>query len=116
MARNLLLRAFTVLLSLLSLAPFPLHAVSSGSLSGAVQDTSGVAIPPARLTLINIALRTEIQLATDGQGAYSFPSLAVGRYEITVEATGFKTQRKTNLTVDADAALRIDITLEIGPK
>jgi Carboxypeptidase regulatory-like domain/TonB dependent receptor len=114
MASNLL-RGFRGL-SLLFLALSPLGAASSGSLSGVVRDASGASIPAARLTLVNTELRTEFPSITDGQGAYSFPSLAVGRYEITVEAAGFKTQRKTNLIVDADAALRIDMTLEIGPK
>jgi hypothetical protein len=38
----------------------------------------------------------------------------VGRYELTIEATGFQTQKKTGLTVDTDAALRVDTTLELG--
>ena len=104
-----------LLLGLLFLSLSPLRAASSGSLSGTLRDISGAAIPAARLTLVNIELRTEFQSTSDDQGAYSFPSLSVGRYEITIEATGFKTQRKTNVTVDADAALRMDVVLEIGP-
>src|SRR5277367_6045462 len=94
----------------------PLRAASAGSISGTVHDISGAIIPGAKLTLLNVSLRTEIESTSDGQGSYSFPALSVGFYEITVEATGFKAQRKVNLTVDADAALRLDVVLEVGQK
>jgi hypothetical protein len=38
----------------------------------------------------------------------------VGHYDLTITASGFNTQRKTNLTVDADSALRVDASLAIG--
>jgi Carboxypeptidase regulatory-like domain len=89
-------------------------AGAGGSISGILKDPSGAVIPGARITLTNIALKTEFKIASDAQGFYSFPALPVGHYNLTIEATGFKTQQKTNLTVDADAALRIDAVLQIG--
>jgi len=89
-------------------------AVAGGSLLGTLRDPSGAAIPRARLTLINTGLKTEFNATSDAQGFYAFPTLAVGRYDLTIEATGFKTQKKRNLTVDADAALRVDTVLELG--
>jgi hypothetical protein len=38
----------------------------------------------------------------------------VGHYDLAIEATGFKTQKKTNLTIDTDAALRLDMMLAVG--
>jgi hypothetical protein len=89
-------------------------AVAGGSISGTLKDPSGAVIPHARLTLVNTALRADFHAASDAQGFYAFPTLAVGRYDLTIEAAGFKTQKKRNLTVDADAALRIDTVLELG--
>jgi len=106
------LNALPTLLALLLLSR--LSGFSGGSLAGTIRDTSGAVIRAARLTLVNEALRTKLKSTTDDQGFYSFPALSVGRYEITIEANGFKTQKKTNLTVDADAALRMDAILEIG--
>jgi outer membrane receptor protein involved in Fe transport len=108
------LREFCILSALLLASS--LQAFSGGSLSGTIRDSSGAVIPSARLTLVNEALSTKLKSTTDDQGVYSFPALSVGRYEITIEANGFKSQRKTNLTVDADRALRIDAVLEIGEK
>jgi hypothetical protein len=104
------------LLSLLTaLIPIAL-AFSGGSISGTVKDSSGAVIPSAAVTLVNAGLKSEFHTATDAQGLYSFPSLSVGHYDITVDAPGFRSQKRTNLTVDADASLRADFALEIGQK
>jgi hypothetical protein len=87
---------------------------AGGSISGVLKDPSGALIPAARLTLTNTTLKAAFKAASDAQGFYSFPALPVGRYDLTIAAAGFKTQQKTNLAVDADAALRIDAVLEIG--
>ena len=95
-------------------AALPLHAATGGSISGAVTDPSGAVIPGAALKLVNTGQQTVYQAVSDRQGFYSFPNLPVGHYELTISASGFTTQRKTNLTVDTDSALRVDATLAIG--
>lgn len=91
-------------------------AFAASSVSGTVKDPSGAAIPGAKLTLINTARKTAFKVASDAQGFYSFPALPVGHYDLTIEANGFQTQQKADLTVDTDAALRIDTVLEIGQR
>jgi hypothetical protein len=91
-------------------------AFAGGSISGVVKDQSGAAIPGAQITLVNSGLKTEFSGTTDVRGLYSFPVLPVGRYDLTIEATGFKPQKKTNLTVDADSALTVDAALEVGQR
>ena len=53
---------------------------------------------------------------SDKQGLYVFPNLPVGHYDLTIIASGFSSQRKTNLTVDTDSAIRVDAVLEIGER
>jgi len=89
-------------------------AATGGSISGTVKDQSGAVIPGAALTLVNLDLTTSYKAGTDAEGFYSFPNLPVGRYELTIEAVGFKTQTKTGLRVDADAAVRVDADLQLG--
>ena len=79
-------------------------------------DQSGAVIPGASLALVNLDLATGYKTTTNAQGFYSFPTLPVGRYELTIEAAGFKTQKKTGLVVDTDAAVRVDAALEIGER
>src|SRR6266498_2861848 len=89
-------------------------ALVGGSISGAIKDSSGGVIPGAMLALTNTALGTQFKTVTDNQGLYTFPSLPVGRYELTIEAPGFNTQKKTGLVIDADSALQVNATLEVG--
>ena len=91
-----------------------LRAAADGTLSGTIRDPSGAVIAGATVTLVNLALKSEFQATTNRQGLYVFPTIPVGRYELTIEAPGFKTQRKTNLTIDTDAALKMDAALQIG--
>jgi hypothetical protein len=72
------------------------------------------AIPHARLILVNNALKSEFKTVSDAQGFYSFPALPVGHYDLTIEAKGFQSQKKTRLIVDADAALTINTVLQVG--
>jgi len=87
---------------------------AGGSISGILKDESGGVIPNAKLRLVDTALRAEYHASSDSRGFYSFPALPVGRYDLTIEATGFRPQKKTAITVDADAAVTVDATLEVG--
>jgi hypothetical protein len=70
----------------------------------------------ANLTLVNAALQTAYQATSDRLGFYSFPNLPVGHYDLTISASGFGTQRKADLMVDTDSALRVDTMLEMGAR
>jgi hypothetical protein len=47
-------------------------------------------------------------------GAYSFPSLPVGHYDVDITAAGFKPYRRANITVDVNGALLVDVVLDLG--
>jgi hypothetical protein len=90
------------------------RAQVGGSLSGTVKDPSGGVVPGVSVTATNVVLGTMFPTITDGQGLYSFPKLAVGRYDVTFQIDGFKPQKRAGVAVDADSALQINVTLEIG--
>jgi hypothetical protein len=79
---------------------------ATGSLSRRLKDPSGAVVQGANITSVNIALKSEYTAISKEQGFYSLPALPVGHYDLTVSATGFTTQRRTNLAVDAEYALR----------
>jgi hypothetical protein len=91
-------------------------AAVTGKVSGTVKDPSGLAIPGATLTATNTAQGISTKTTTDGKGDYSFPSLAVGTYDILVESPGFRPEKRTGLAIDANAAIEQDITLEISQR
>ncbi len=105
---------FVLILALFSTFTSVSRAAATGSMSGTIADPSGSVIPGASLALVNLDLTTEYKATTNEQGIYSFPTLPVGRYELTVTATGFKTVKRTGLVIDTDAAVKTDLTLELG--
>ena len=51
---------------------------------------------------------------TGANGRYAFPSLRPTSYEIRAELAGFKTVRRTEITLQANQNLTVNITLELG--
>lgn len=90
-----------------------LLGLAGGGLSGNVLDPTGLGIPQARLTLVNTALGSQYSAVADARGFYAFPVLPVAHYDLTVEATGFKPQKKTNIAIDADAAVSLNLQLDV---
>jgi len=86
----------------------------TGRITGTVKDQSGAVVPGATVTVTNTAQGTENKTNTDPRGAYTFPSLAIGRYNLRVEASGFKPRPRTNLVLNIDSALQVDITLTLA--
>jgi hypothetical protein len=107
-------RRSVLVLVVASLTSPALRAATGGSISGTVVDPTGAVVAGATLRLVNTAQHTVYQVISDKQGIYSFPNLPVRHYELTISAPGFATQRKTNLAVDTDSALRVDASLTIG--
>ena len=81
-----------------------------------VPDQRGAVISGAVFKLVNTSQQTVYQAISDRQGLYSFPNLPVGHYDLTISANGFTAQKKTNLTVDTDSAIRLDVALAIGAR
>jgi hypothetical protein len=86
----------------------------TASISGAVKDTSGASVVGATVTATNVETGIEHTLRSNAQGYYSFQELPLGHYNIEVQQTGFKTFRQTGLVLDVNAALVVDITLQVG--
>jgi len=97
----------------LAVAASRLSAAGNGSLSGTVADPSGAVVPGATVTIVNTALGTTFTVVTDEKGLYAFPSIPVGRYDLAVELSGFKSVKRS-LAVDADSRLQADFKLELA--
>jgi hypothetical protein len=93
----------------------PLRAQSVyGSLFGTVTDKTGAAIPGATITVTDTAKGTVVTAISNGTGDYSVPHLIPDTYTLKAEAKGFRTFEATGISVEADAAPRIDPTLDVA--
>jgi len=89
-------------------------AQSSASLGGTVADSSGGAVPNAKVVATNQATGVESATQTDTAGAYLFPSLSIGIYRIQVTAPSFQTAAISNLKLDVATAVTQNIQLKVG--
>lgn len=89
-------------------------AQANGSFSGNVTDVTGAAIPNAAVRVRNLETGAARNQATDAQGRYQIEGLPVGRYEISVEKTGFRAETQTGISLAVGQRQPIDFVMEVG--
>jgi hypothetical protein len=96
------------------LAAFGQSNATDAALEGYILDNSGGAVANARCTARNTGTGVETRVASDNSGYFRFPLLAIGSYELIVEAAGFKEYRRSGITLNVGRQARVDVTLELG--
>ncbi|MFN7999182.1 MAG: carboxypeptidase regulatory-like domain-containing protein [Bryobacteraceae bacterium] len=86
----------------------------NATISGRVQDPSDAAVPDAVVTLISLGTGASSKTKTDSVGAFSFPNLQSGAYELKASAAGFKEFVQSGITIVSNQVSRVPVTLEIG--
>src|SRR5262252_7294106 len=87
--------------------------LSTGSISGTVQDPSGAAVSGAKVTITNIATGQKVELTSNSSGAYNSGPLAPGNYKIQVSAKGFNGMSST-LGVQVGNEASFNPKLQVG--
>jgi len=86
----------------------------TGTILGAVTDTTGAVMPGVTVTLTNANTGLTRTVVTDTNGEYTAPSLPTGRYVVKAELQGFKTVSVPDADLGVDQHLRINARLEVG--
>lgn len=111
------LTLWLLLLALLAIShttSFAQASSSAAELRGQITDSTGAAIPNAKITLTDTTKGTVKTGVSDGEGNYIFVGLLPSLYEIKVEAAGFTASTaKIELTVGQQAD--IPLKLSTGP-
>lgn len=102
-----------VLLATMLWAASVFAQVNNASLTGLVSDPSGASVADAKVTAVNTATNFERTLSTSSDGYYTFATLPVGRYKITVEKQGFR-QITSAITLATGDRGRLDLKLQVG--
>ena len=107
--------SLSILLAGMCLGSFPLAAqeVSAG-ITGRVTDASGGAIVNAKVTAKDLDRGTEWPTTTNEDGIYAYPRIPVGRYELRVEAQGFKTYIDQSILLEVNQRARADVQMQVG--
>ena len=85
-----------------------------GTISGTVTDSSGAAVPDAKVTAIHVATNTTSTTVSTSSGDFTIPSLPVGEYNLRVERDGFKSSVTTAITITPGSTARVTATLAVG--
>jgi len=87
---------------------------ASGRLEGSVESASHLAIAQASVLVTNLETGIELHGASNSVGHFSFASLPVGVYRLTVSAPGFRSVERNSIHVDIAASIQINVLMRIG--
>ena len=91
-----------------------LHAQSdTGRVTGTVSDATGAVIPNATITLTDVDTGTAVTRTSSSSGAFTFPALTRGHYEIEAAVTGFASQ-KQKFELQVEEVQTIEFKLATG--
>ncbi len=102
------------IIALLMFAGMACAQFDTAEVLGTVKDPTGGGVASASITLLNQGTGVEAKTTTDAAGNYDFFNVKVGRYTVTVEATGFSKASAADIDVAVGARQRVDITLQVG--
>jgi Carboxypeptidase regulatory-like domain len=89
-------------------------AQGTSTINGSVKDASGAVIPATRITATELDTGLGRATVTNAEGLFVMGSLRPTRYRVTAEAQGFRQFLQTGITLQADDAITINMTLEVG--
>jgi hypothetical protein len=81
---------------------------------GTVTDARGTAVAGASVTVISAETSAKTLIQTDEHGEYRTPPLHIGRYNVNVEAPGFKQFSVSGLSLSLGDVRKIDAALQVG--
>src|SRR5437879_12601035 len=96
MSRYLLV--LPVLLISLILSGHLIYAqVTTGTISGVAQDSSGAVIPGVSVTVKNLDTGITRTVTTDEGGRYTVPDLTLGNYEVQAQLPGLQKEVRSGI-------------------
>ncbi len=108
-------RAVYALACVLALSLPALAQEQTGSITGIVKDTSGAVLPGVTVEAKSLSTGAVASTAvTDGSGAFRFPGLRPGKYEVMAKLQGFTPAKMENIDLRLGQILTVDLALAVG--
>ena len=83
-----------------------------GAISGSVAEEGGPSVAGATVTARNLATGFRLSAISDASGAYRIEALPAGSYDVTAEASGFRTGLSTGVVVHASEFTNVAFALK----
>ena len=87
--------------------------IVGGTISGAVRDKTGAAVPDAIVIVRQIETGASRQLTTDSDGRFYAPSVPVGDFVVTVSHEGFQTDQRSGISLSIGQSLQVNFDLGV---
>src|ERR1700681_3663603 len=84
------------------------------TLTGVVSDPSQAVVAKAKVTLKDAQSGAQRETITNNDGYFTFASMPVGTYDLTVEAKGFNTYKVTGIALGGGEKRNVDVALLVG--
>src|SRR5258708_20298268 len=85
-----------------------------GTITGGVGDPAGLVVVDGGVTVLNENTGARAVVNTNRAGNYAVRELQTGKYEVSVEATGFRKYIRKDVEVVVGQTLTLDFKLELG--
>lgn len=85
-----------------------------GAIRGVVSDTTGAAVPTAKITAVENTTHFTTSVSALADGTYVIPALQPGTYTVTVEATSFRKESRVDVVLTAGQTEEVDVSLSPG--
>jgi hypothetical protein len=110
---------FRVLLAVLCLPALTLSLAAQSeaggaTVTGAVTDPTGAVVAGAKVTISSDQTGFTREATSTDSGLYAFVRIPIGRYSLTVDKSGFKQVRRTDIDLAVGAVLTLDVQLTVG--
>ena len=101
-------------LAMLAFVPVALAQAVTGSITGEVTDPSGAVVSGARITAHAVATGVDTSTTTNPAGQYRIDFLPIGRYTVTVHASGFATASVEEFSLEVTQIATFNVKLQVG--
>jgi outer membrane receptor protein involved in Fe transport len=111
-------RTILIVSVLLVSTQFPLQNTLAqdpvAAIEGEVLDPSAAAVAGATVTVANLDTGYSKNYVTSANGSYRFPLLPIGRYSVSIEATGFSRFLQQPVQLNVSQTVRLDVRLQLA--
>jgi hypothetical protein len=89
------------------------QTLDRGAVHGFVYDSSGSAIPGAKVTLMSPATGLKRELTTNAEGGYDFEALTPGEYTLVFESGNFATYTVKQVVITIGSSIALDAHMKV---
>lgn len=87
---------------------------ATATVLGTVTDSSGAAVPEARISVKNVGTGASQSISSDAQGRFRISELSIGSYEVEASKGGFSTVIHKGITLTVGGETTVDFALPVG--